>query len=124
MNRYEFLKKTYPLRLLFGGMRRRETKFYIFTSPLDLESICSKLWRYGWGTNLLSTTFRGEAWTLYKPAGDNQHQYHLRLYRAYRGIEFEGHYEADAQLFPAEHKDGVDIRVFTTQEVKDLWRLL
>ena len=123
MNRYQFLKKTYPLRLLFGGMRERENQFYLFpVYGKTLTEICDILWEDGWGTNVLSTTFRGEIYSLWRPEG--QHQYHLRLYREYAGIGIEGHYETNVQFFPAEHKDGVDLRPLNQGEIIHLRRLL
>ena len=130
MNRYKFFQKIDWLLVLLGGNHKREPKFYLFTVPFpttqaSLTYICDKLWAEGWGFNLLSTTFRGEIYTLRKLAGDNQHQYHLRLYhKKTDGIDFEGHYETDPMFFPAEHKDGVDLRLLTSDEKRDLRRLL
>lgn len=64
MNRYKFFQKIDWLLVLLGGNHKREMKFYCFKVDISLQDICDRLWFQGWGTNLISTTFRGEIYTL------------------------------------------------------------
>ena len=95
-----------------------EKKHYLFTlpKPLSAEEVWSRLWVSGWGYNVLSTTYRGQIYTMRKVVPP-RHQYHLRFYK---NGNVSGHFEVDNLQFPLEHLDGVDLRPLSSEEKEAL----
>ena len=78
--------------------------------------IWGKLWSFDWGYNTLSTTYRGQIYTVRKGVPP-RHQYHLRFYK---NCGVSGHLEVDNLQFHLEHLDGVDLRTLNSEEITEL----
>lgn len=122
MIRYKVVRWTRQLRVFFGGGKSREAKHYMFTlaEPLTLKQIWERLWEHGWGYNVMSTTYRGQIFTVRKLVPP-RHQYHLRFYK---NGDVSGHFEVDPVQFTLEHFDSVDLRALTDEEKQEIATLL
>jgi len=120
--RYKIIRWTRQLRVFFGGGKEREAKHYMFTlpNPLSPKQIWERLWEHGWGYNVMSTTYRGQIFTVRKLVPP-RHQFHLRFYKN-GGVS--GHFEVDNLQFPLEHLDSVDLRRLSEHEKQDIAKLL
>ena len=118
MLRYKLNRWIMRIRLFFGGGKEMERKHYLFTlpKPLKAKEIWNKLWASGWGYNALSSTYRGQIYTLRKIVPP-RHQYHIRFYK---NGDVSGHFEVDNLQFPLEHLDGVDLRRLNEEEIASL----
>jgi len=118
MIRYKIIKATRRLRILFGGYKSMERKHYLFTlhKVLTPREISQRLWKHAWGYNALSTTYRGQIFTVRKVVPP-RYQYHLRFYK--EGA-VSGHFEVDPIQFPLEHLDGVDLRQLNEEEITEI----
>ena len=116
--RYTLVRWTRQIQIFFGGGKEMEKKHYLFTlpKPLTAEEVWSRLWVSGWGYNVLSTTYRGQIYTMRKVVPP-RHQYHLRFYK---NGDVSGHFEVDNLQFPLEHLDGVDLRPLSSEEEEAL----
>lgn len=118
MMRFTIIRWTRQLRIWFGGRKGMEAKHYLFTLPerLTPEQIFERLWRHGWGYNVMSHTFSQQIFTVRKPVPP-RHQYHLRFYK---NGSVSGHFEVDPVQFALEHLDGVDLRPLNEEEILKL----
>ena len=118
MIRYKIIKATRRLRILFGGYKSMERKHYLFTlsKVLTPQEISERLWKDGWGYNTLSTTHKGQIFTVRKVVPP-RYQYHLRFYK---DGAVSGHFEVDPIQFPLEHLDGVDLRGLNEEETSEI----
>jgi hypothetical protein len=115
MLRYKLVRWTRQIRIFFGGGKEMEKKHYLFTlsKPLTPKEIWDRLWTSGWGYNYMSTTYRGQIYTMRKFVA-TRHQYHLRFYK---NGDVSGHFEVNNLQFPLEHLDGVDLRRLNDEEI-------
>ena len=118
MLRYKLVRWTRRIRIFFGGGKEMEQKHYLFTlpKPFTPEEIWGKLWVSSWGYNSISTTYRGQLYTMRKLVPP-RHQYHIRFYK---NGDVSGHFEVENLQFPLEHLDGVDLRPFNNEEIAAL----
>ena len=118
MLRYNLVRWTRQIRIFFGGGKEVEQGHYLFTleKTLTPKEIWEKLWAAGWGYNYLSITYKKQIYTMRKLVPP-RHQYHIRFYK---NGDVSGHFEVDNIQFPLEHLDGVDLRVFNSEETAAL----
>ena len=98
------------------GIKSEPKAFELFKSSIpSVEWLASKLRSRGYYYNDLSTTYRGQIYTVRKLI-DLDHQLHLRIYRD--GM-VTGHYELRTEHI-SEHLKGVELRQLTSVEIKEV----
>ena len=116
--KYKLIKWTRQLRIWVAGNKEFEEKHVLFTlaRPLRPEEITERLRSLGYYYNELSTTYKGQIYTMRKIV-DFDHQVHLRFRKD--GL-VSGHYELRADTHPLEHLFGVELGFVTRQEKREI----
>lgn len=116
--KYKLIRWTRQLRVWLAGNKEFEEKHRLFVlrHPLTPEQIADRLRPLRYYYNELSTTYKGQIYTVRKIV-DYDHQIHLRFRKD--GL-VSGHYELRPEIHALEHLFGEELGFVTRLERREI----
>lgn len=114
---HKLLRILWKIQAWFGKPEPEEFKLFVLSPRISALEFRKRLIPLCYQENLFSITYRGQIFTARKLDPDGIHQYHLRCYE---NGQVTGHREMDYYTHTKEHNQGVDLRILTKDEVKEI----